>query len=71
MVAWCPARQLIADRLGRYWEDPHTFKPSRFLKDWPRDAFMPLSAGRHWNSLKKCIDMINNDSRIHQAPEHA
>jgi len=30
---------------SRYWEDPHTFKPSRFLKDWPRDAFMPLSAG--------------------------
>ncbi|KIM82712.1 hypothetical protein PILCRDRAFT_7625 [Piloderma croceum F 1598] len=30
---------------SRYWEDPHTFKPSRFLKDWPRDAFMPFSAG--------------------------
>ncbi|KAG6813563.1 hypothetical protein H0H92_009955 [Tricholoma furcatifolium] len=30
----------------RYWEDPHAFKPSRFLKsDWPRDAFLPFSAG--------------------------
>ncbi|TFK44816.1 cytochrome P450 [Crucibulum laeve] len=30
----------------RYWEDPHTFKPSRFLKqDWPRDAFLPFSGG--------------------------
>ncbi|KAH9474466.1 Cytochrome P450 monooxygenase 124 [Psilocybe cubensis] len=29
----------------RYWDDPHTFKPERFLKDWPRDAFMPFSAG--------------------------
>ncbi|KAF8967870.1 cytochrome P450 [Flammula alnicola] len=29
----------------RYWEDPHTFKPERFLKDWPRDAFVPFSAG--------------------------
>ncbi|KAF8200949.1 cytochrome P450 [Pholiota molesta] len=29
----------------RYWEDPHTFKPSRFLEDWPRDAFIPFSAG--------------------------
>ncbi|KAF9481511.1 cytochrome P450 [Pholiota conissans] len=29
----------------RYWEDPHTFNPSRFLKDWPRDAFIPFSAG--------------------------
>jgi cytochrome P450 len=30
---------------ARYWDDPHTFNPSRFLKDWPRDAFMPFSAG--------------------------
>ncbi|KAI0703434.1 cytochrome P450 [Cytidiella melzeri] len=30
----------------RYWEDPHAFKPSRFLKpDWPRDAFLPFSGG--------------------------
>jgi len=29
----------------RYWEDPHTFKPERFLKDWPRDAFLPFSSG--------------------------
>jgi cytochrome P450 len=29
----------------RYWEDPHSFKPARFLKDWPRDAFLPFSAG--------------------------
>ncbi|KIM40203.1 hypothetical protein M413DRAFT_446366 [Hebeloma cylindrosporum] len=29
----------------RYWKDPHAFKPSRFLEDWPRDAFLPFSAG--------------------------
>ncbi|EIN08462.1 cytochrome P450 [Punctularia strigosozonata HHB-11173 SS5] len=30
----------------RYWKDPHTFNPSRFLDaDWPRDAFLPFSAG--------------------------
>ncbi|KAI0064392.1 cytochrome P450 [Artomyces pyxidatus] len=29
----------------RYWEDPHSFKPSRFLGDWPRDAFVPFSQG--------------------------
>lgn len=29
----------------RYWSDPYSFKPSRFLEDWPRDAFMPFSAG--------------------------
>ncbi|KAK7683816.1 hypothetical protein QCA50_013192 [Cerrena zonata] len=29
----------------RYWDDPHTFKPSRFLEDWPRDAFLPFSGG--------------------------
>ncbi|TFY55986.1 hypothetical protein EVG20_g9110 [Dentipellis fragilis] len=23
----------------RYWENPHEFKPERFLGDWPRDAF--------------------------------
>ena len=31
---------------ARYWKDPHTFNPSRFLAaDWPRDAFMPFSFG--------------------------
>ncbi|EPS98786.1 hypothetical protein FOMPIDRAFT_1037349 [Fomitopsis schrenkii] len=29
----------------RYWKDPNTFNPSRFLGDWPRDAFVPFSAG--------------------------
>ncbi|KAK7682024.1 hypothetical protein QCA50_014988 [Cerrena zonata] len=29
----------------KYWENPHAFNPSRFLGDWPRDAFMPFSAG--------------------------
>ncbi|KAF9530340.1 cytochrome P450 [Crepidotus variabilis] len=29
----------------RYWKDPHSFKPQRFLEDWPRDAFLPFSAG--------------------------
>ncbi|KDR79850.1 hypothetical protein GALMADRAFT_241949 [Galerina marginata CBS 339.88] len=29
----------------RYWDDPESFKPSRFLKDWPRDAFVPFSVG--------------------------
>ncbi|KLO13107.1 cytochrome P450 [Schizopora paradoxa] len=29
----------------RYWEDPHAFKPSRFLRDWPREAFVPFSTG--------------------------
>ncbi|KAN0136291.1 cytochrome P450 monooxygenase [Lactarius tabidus] len=29
----------------KYWNDPHTFRPGRFLKDWPRDAFMTFSSG--------------------------
>ncbi|KAJ3484838.1 hypothetical protein NLI96_g5368 [Meripilus lineatus] len=29
----------------KYWPDPHTFNPSRFLGDWPRDAFLPFSGG--------------------------
>ncbi|KAJ3484829.1 hypothetical protein NLI96_g5370 [Meripilus lineatus] len=29
----------------KYWPDPHTFKPSRFLGNWPRDAFLPFSGG--------------------------
>ncbi|TFY50345.1 hypothetical protein EVG20_g11573 [Dentipellis fragilis] len=29
----------------RYWENPHEFKPERFLRDWPRDVFLPFSAG--------------------------
>lgn len=30
---------------AKYWEDPTTFKPSRFLGDWPRDCFLPFSGG--------------------------
>ncbi|KAG2128701.1 cytochrome P450 [Suillus clintonianus] len=29
----------------KYWEDPYTFKPERFLGDWNRDAFLPFSSG--------------------------
>ncbi|KIK59170.1 hypothetical protein GYMLUDRAFT_684483 [Collybiopsis luxurians FD-317 M1] len=30
----------------RYWKDPEEFRPARFLEpDWPRDAFIPFSAG--------------------------
>ncbi|KAF8494809.1 cytochrome P450 [Gautieria morchelliformis] len=29
----------------RIWPDPMTFKPSRFLGDWPKDAFLPFSGG--------------------------
>ncbi|KAF9054617.1 cytochrome P450 [Panaeolus papilionaceus] len=30
----------------RYWPEPESFNPSRFLKpDWPRDAFLPFSSG--------------------------
>ncbi|KAI9456378.1 cytochrome P450 [Lactarius psammicola] len=28
----------------RYWKDPHTFRPERFLGEWPRDAFLPFSS---------------------------
>lgn len=30
---------------ARYWDDPYAFKPSRFLEDWPRDAFLAFSGG--------------------------
>ncbi|KAJ8092148.1 hypothetical protein PM082_023972 [Marasmius tenuissimus] len=32
----------------RYWQDPHEFRPDRFLKsseEWDRDAFVPFSVG--------------------------
>jgi cytochrome P450 len=32
--------------IARYWKDPEEFQPARFLDpDWPRDAFIPFSAG--------------------------
>ena len=30
---------------AKYWTDPDTFDPSRFLRDYPRDAFLPFSGG--------------------------
>ena len=32
-------------RVARYWEDPFSFKPERFLGEWNRDAFIPFSGG--------------------------
>ncbi|RPD75492.1 cytochrome P450 [Lentinus tigrinus ALCF2SS1-7] len=29
----------------RYWDDPTSFKPARFLGNWPREAFLPFSGG--------------------------
>lgn len=36
---------IIVVPLARYWEEPSSFKPERFRKDWPKDAFIPFSAG--------------------------
>ena len=41
---------LIPTLIARYWEDPYAFKPWRFLKDWPREAFLPFSAGAVYSS---------------------
>ena len=30
---------------ARYWDDPYTFKPERFLGKWDKDAFIPFSGG--------------------------
>ena len=30
---------------ARYWEDPFTFRPERFMGEWNRDAFVPFSGG--------------------------
>jgi len=37
---------------ARYWKDPYKFNPSRFVGDWPRDAFLPFSGGKYSPSLK-------------------
>ncbi|OSX59381.1 hypothetical protein POSPLADRAFT_1059568 [Postia placenta MAD-698-R-SB12] len=47
----CPAGTGIGVHIAglhynpRYWKDPYAFNPSRFLEDWPRDAFLPFSGG--------------------------
>ena len=56
---------------ARYWDDPHTFKPSRFLKDWPRDAFLPFSAGERWFSpFRICLfSLLNMQEPVHALDE--
>jgi len=53
MVAYLPYHVVVSlyRILARYWEDPHAFKPSRFLGDWPRDAFLPFSAGKPFHKV--------------------
>ena len=41
----CVYMLIIRISSARYWEDPYAFKPDRFAGDWPRDAFLPFSAG--------------------------
>lgn len=45
---------------ARNWEDPYSFKPERFLKDWPRDIFVPFSAGKYLLNLN-IINECSND----------
>jgi hypothetical protein len=56
---------------ARYWKDPHTFNPSRFLAaDWPRDAFMPFSSGEKWESFF-WHDIFIHTMKSMQEPVHA
>ena len=45
---------------ARYWEDPHKFNPSRFLGDWPRDAFLPFSGGKYFIPSKLYSFLISS-----------
>lgn len=36
--------------IAKYWKDLYTFNPSRFLEDWPRDAFLPFGSG-----IRSCL----------------
>lgn len=46
-------------RVARYWEDPKTFRPSRFLEEnWPRDAFLPFSGGMYCFSLATSPNLL-------------
>lgn len=31
--------------IAHHWTDPETFNPSRFLGNYPKDAFLPFSGG--------------------------
>ncbi|KAG0694739.1 hypothetical protein DFH29DRAFT_1083704 [Suillus ampliporus] len=43
----------------KYWEDPYTFKPERFLGDWNRDAFLPSAVvTEHVREESERIDII-------------
>jgi len=63
----------------RYWSDPYTFKPDRFLGEWNKDAFLPFSGGpracigRRFAEVEAVaitVALLRNYS-IHLAPEKA
>lgn len=50
-----PQGIMLTPVTARYWSDPQTFKPSRFLEDWPRDAFVPFSGGVRSCLGRRCV----------------
>ena len=53
---------------ARYWDDPHKFNPSRFLKDWPRDAFLPFSAGKEYVFSPPSLTIFLRRYIYHRSP---
>lgn len=51
--------------LARHWEDPYGFKPARFLGDWPRDAFLPFSAGARSCLGRKYVNSFTTRYTLH------
>ena len=51
--------------LAHYWEDPHAFKPSHFLEDWPHDAFLPFSSGKPFYKIGWYQGLTNGTPGAH------
>ena len=51
-LRWYQATKTV---VARYWEEPYAFKPDRFLKPYPKDAFLPFSGGARACIGRKCV----------------
>jgi len=52
-ASWTASVSWFIPTPEKYWSDPYRFRPSRFLGDYNKDAFLPFSTGARIQGLHR------------------